>query len=571
MANILLLDSDETALRAMQGILARGHHRFAHVATPNAAWDFVRHNIRVDLVFVELKLTEGDGMAFIERVKADPLLALLPVVIYTAHGSRETVRHGLELHVQNFLLKPYHDDVIFAEIAKATANPWYHQHFEEERSFCKMLGYEPEILHQAIESVRTAILAARPALNQAIELRKIHPTDEDLTLLATQAEAVGAWGVVDILKNLAANAQTSDWPEFTKGLAALDLADRLLFYRVNPTLTPPDFLTPDEKTSETDARERAVWFDAPAQNRCPVISPERLQRELEALPGCPVIDSAAASFQMMATGHPSCLNPLMDLVDKDPGLAVQMLIAANQARHSTDLEANAIEDPRLAIGLLGEMRLVSQARALVTASQRMVSRSPAYSWQQFWMFQMGTARLARYTCKALELPDLAAPAYTAGLVHDLGKLLLLHLHPFGLQAIFEHARDHHVRLGDAERLFLGCSTHELAAHFAEHKGLPKRFVNVLRWIREPGKATEDRVLVAVVSLARRLVRHNHVGSSGNKPIDEALPLQDTEEWHLLRESTFPSFDLRKFEQQVHTECRELKLELNGRMAQYAVA
>lgn len=572
MANLLLLDPDETAHRALSGILTRGRHRFAIVGTVAAAWDFIRQNVRVDLVFVELKLKEGPGgLAFIERLKADPLLHLVPVVIYTGHGDRDSVKRGLELHVQNFLLKPYHDDVIFSEIAKATANPWYNQHFEEERSFCKMMGYDPETLHKALEALRTALEVARPALQQALELKKTHPTDEHLTLLATQAEAAGAWGIVECLHTLAANAQTNDWNEFAKVLPALEFADRLLFNCINPNIVPQGFLSPEEQTSEGDSRDRALWFDAPAENRCPVISWPQLQSQLEALPGCPVIDSAAASFQMIANGHPSCLNPLMDLVDKDPGLAAQMLIAANKAKRTDALDGSAIEDPRLAIGVLGEVRLASQARSLVTASQRKLSCSPTYSWQQFWMFQIGTARMARYACKALDLPDLAAPAYTAGMLHDLGKLLLLHLHPYGLQAIFEHAREHHIRLGDAERLFLGCSTHEIAVHFSEKQGLPKRFINVMRWIREPKQATEDQELVAVVSLARRLCRHNRVGSSGNKPIDEALPLQDTEEWSLLRNSTFLSFDLRKFEQQVHTECRELKLELNGRMTQYAVA
>lgn len=570
MANILLLDPDETAHRAMHGILTRGQHRFATVDSAKAAWEFIRDNVRVDLVFVELALTEGNGLGFIEQLKADPLLSLLPAVIYTGHGNRDSVKRGLELHVQNFLLKPYHDDVIFAEIAKATANPWYNQHFEEERSFCKMMGYEPDTLHQALEALRTALLEARPALRQAAELKMTHPTGEQLTLLATQAEAVGAWGIVECLKLLAAHAQTGEWKEFSRCLDTLEFADRLLFHCINPSIVPQSFLSPEEKAGENDAQERAVWFNAPTENRCPVISWAQLQRELESLPGCPVIDSSAASFQMMATGHPSCLNPLMDLVDKDPGLATQMLISANKAKQANDTDG-MIEDPRLAVGLLGEMRLAAQARALVTASQRMLSRSPAFSWQQFWMFQMGTARMARYACKALELPDLAATAYTAGLLHDLGKLLLLHLHPFGLQAILEHARENHVRLGDAERLFLGCSTHEIAVHFAETQGLPRRYTNVMRWIREPLHATEDQDLVAVVSLARRLCRHNRVGSSGNKPIEEALALQDTEEWSLLRNVTFPSFDLKKFEQQVHTECRELKLELNGRLASYAVA
>ena len=85
------------------------------------------------------------------------------------------------------------------------------------------------------------------------------------------------------------------------------------------------------------------------------------------------------------------------------------------------------------------------------------------------------------------------------------------------------------------------------------------------------KATEDMDLIAVVSLSRDLCRHNHVGFCGDTPLNQAIPLEETPEWRVLRNSVFPSFDLKKFESQVHAECRQLKNELHGRMTRYAVA
>ena len=37
------------------------------------------------------------------------------------------------------------------------ASPWRSLTFEEERSFCKMMGYEPDSLHKALETLRDAI------------------------------------------------------------------------------------------------------------------------------------------------------------------------------------------------------------------------------------------------------------------------------------------------------------------------------------------------------------------------------------------------------------------------------
>ena len=157
------------------------------------------------------------------------------------------------------------------------------------------------------------------------------------------------------------------------------------------------------------------------------------------------------------------------------------------------------------------------------------------------------------------------------MLHDLGKLLLIRLHPFAFQAIQDYALQHGMRLAAAEKLFLGTTTHEMAAYFAEKQGLPKSFANVMRWMDSPEDATEDAELVAIVSLARDLCRHNHVGFCGDTPKDEAVPLEDTPEWRVLRGRVFLNFDLKKFEAQVHAECRQLKRELQGKLTNYAVA
>jgi hypothetical protein len=85
----------------------------------------------------------------------------------------------------------------------------------------------------------------------------------------------------------------------------------------------------------------------------------------------------------------------------------------------------------------------------------------------------------------------------------------------------------------------------------------------MRWIDEPGAATDDKHLVAIISLARSLCRQNRVGESGNPSLDAIQPLEDTAEWAILREGLYPSFDLAKFEQQVHAYCVQLRTEFAG--------
>lgn len=565
MAHILLVDPADVAKKAMRGVLARGNHRLAAVATVAEAWDFIRRNVAVDMVFLELKLEGENGLALVENLRANSFLKLMPVVVYTSTADRAAVKKAMEIKVQNFLIKPYVDHHILTEVSKVVANPWRNQHFEEEKSFCTMMGYTVAGLHRSLEELKTALVVAAPALLELAGVRKVSAISAKLTELASLAEAAGAWGVVEMLGNLRETAEKESWEAFTEGLASLDYAQRLIVTHLNPGLVPDDFITPEERNEAEAAKLRAHWFDAPLEGRCPVMEWPQMMQELDALSGCPVIDSVAASFQMSATGHPSSLAPLMDLAEEDPGLSAHLLVAANKGRRTDDFDHEPIENPRLCIGLLGEIKLAAMASGIVTADAQMMEVQGC-SWTKFWMFQVGVARMAQYTCRYLEFNSLEPRAYAAGLLHDLGKLLLLHLHPIGFQAVVDYARRENVALSAAEQKFLGCTTRDMAAHFAEKHGLLPSYANVMRWVDDPAQATEDAVLVASVSLAHDLCRRNHMGWSGDAEGGPIVPMADTAAWQVLRERVFPSFNLEKFEAEAHAQCRELKLELHGQFA-----
>lgn len=565
MANILLVDPADIARKAMKGVLARGGHRFAAVATVADAWEFIQRNLRVDLIFLELKWDGEDGLTLVQRLRGDPCLKTLPVVIYTAAGDRDAVRRAMALKVQNFLVKPYADGAILGEVAKVVADPWIDRQFEEEKSFCKMMGYTPEALRKMLDELRRALETAPATLLDFASRQHVSGAVGCIDALATQAEACGAWGVVELLGELRNQAAQGSWSAVQEAGVNLGFAARVIGAHLDRGIVPEGFITDEERDAAAEAARRAVWFNAPAEGRCPVVQWPQLAKELDGLSGCPVIDSVAAAFQMAATGHPSSLAPLMDLAEKDPGLSAHLLVAANRMRRHDDIDPEPVENARICVSLLGEIKLAAMASGLIAADTRMMHLPPC-TWTNHWMFQMGVARMARYTCRYLEFNSLESRAYAAGLLHDIGKMLLVYLHPYGFQAVLECARAENLPLAEAERKFLGCTTREMAAYFAEKHGLLPSYVHVMRWVETPEEAKEEPVLVASVALARDLCRQNRLGWSGDMTRIDSRPLADTPAWRILSRSIFPSFNLEKFEAEAHAECREIKRELQGKVA-----
>jgi len=286
-----------------------------------------------------------------------------------------------------------------------------------------------------------------------------------------------------------------------------------------------------------------------------------MERAIDALPGCPVIDTVAAGFQMAADGSESRLNQVMDLAEQDPGLTAQVLVAANRLKEE---EGTVVEDPRIAVGLLGELHLHSLARAMPIVEERCMYLPPI-TWPHFWMFQIAVARLAMFTARYLEFRGMAASAYAAGLMHDLGKLLLLRIHPHAFKAMIGYSRRTSASLSLAEERYIGCTTREMADRFAVRVGLPRVCASAIRWVEKPEEATEDEEVVAIVSLARHVCMVHHIGTSGDTPKDSAVPVIETAAWRVLQPRVFPSFSLQKYERDSYAFCVQLRQELMGRV------
>ncbi len=77
-----------------------------------AAVDFLRRDgehaaaPRPDLVLLDLNLPRLDGREVLARIKSDPSLRAIPVVVLSTSKSVEDVRSSYELHANAFVTKP---------------------------------------------------------------------------------------------------------------------------------------------------------------------------------------------------------------------------------------------------------------------------------------------------------------------------------------------------------------------------------------------------------------------------------------------------------------------------------
>ena len=568
MANILLADPDPIARAAMSGFLAMGNHRCAAVSSCEDALKFIAQNLKIDLIITELKLSTSPGLELLRRLKSDFVMRDIPVLVYANKGDREDVRQAFTFNVLNVLYKPYDEEALFQEIEKVLHRPWYEEGFEEvdlddhpenktQSDVQRELNQKLEAFSSRVAKIRAQLATRIEPFNEETRLDEIKVLIEELGRYKKEAEAAGAYRIHDCLEQLITKARSKSWSDFKYSLEYLDWGGRLIYFHLHPDALPEGFLGDEDPDAILENRNRMFWAGALRQGNFPVLSARDLQRELKMLSGCPVARTSAAAFQMSATGSVASLHPLMDLAEGDPGLCLQVLISANQLKKSkTEGAFTFLEDPRLAIGFLGEVRLTSIARSLLRANEKWMDALPETRWREFLKFQKATAAIARFACDQMELSNLGPVAFLGGIVHDIGKLLLLRLHPAGFQAVLKHASEKGLSVTDSERLLLGTTTREMAAAFVGDLLIPPRFINVVRFWNNPEAAPADLELVAVVSLAHHLCEENRVGFGGDFPPKNPIPLDKTPAWRILSTRVFPSFSLSKFQALAKAKCAE---------------
>lgn len=232
--------------------------------------------------------------------------------------------------------------------------------------------------------------------------------------------------------------------------------------------------------------------------------------ELNALLGQPVAlpslpRTVALLMNELAQREPS-LRRLNLLFGSDPVLAARLLELANAPVHQLTRQVAGISEALVLLGSAPLQTLVSSA-TLGTAARAV----PGINLQQFWRYSLHTAKLARSLAGVVFQNPTAA--YTAGLLHGLGELLIHLGNPQKAQSMNTLVLPLDMRRGKIEQRILGYSYSHVSAALAQRWLLPQVVVDALQYQAAPFENTAYEPLAGVIHLAAWRVRGREAGLS----------------------------------------------------------
>ena len=232
--------------------------------------------------------------------------------------------------------------------------------------------------------------------------------------------------------------------------------------------------------------------------------------ELNALLGQPVAlpslpRTVALLMNELAQREPS-LRRLNLLFGSDPVLAARLLELANAPAHQLTRQVAGISEALVLLGSAPLQTLVSSA-TLGTAARAV----QGINLQQFWRYSLHTAKLARSLAGVVFQNPTAA--YTAGLLHGLGELLIHLGNPQKAQSMNTLVLPLDMRRGKIEQRILGYSYSHVSAALAQRWLLPQVVVDALQYQAAPFENTAYEPLAGVIHLAAWRVRGREAGPS----------------------------------------------------------
>jgi len=118
---VLVVDDDEAGRYLLESLFTAHGYEVVSAVDGIDALDKARQAVP-DLIVTDVLMPRMDGYKFCVRLKNDPDLQSVPVLVYTASfGDPADQRFALSLGVNSFLLKPQDPDTLVAEVARLLA------------------------------------------------------------------------------------------------------------------------------------------------------------------------------------------------------------------------------------------------------------------------------------------------------------------------------------------------------------------------------------------------------------------------------------------------------------------
>lgn len=208
---------------------------------------------------------------------------------------------------------------------------------------------------------------------------------------------------------------------------------------------------------------------------------------------------------------------IVRIISMDETLATRMLRVANSAFYGFSQGVKTISQ---AVLLLGFQGVRSLALSVSVLDMRMGMDLKGLKRVDLWRHSLAVATASRDMAEYLHVSEMEE-AFLGGLLHDIGKIVIMEVFPEKYEEVLTEARNRMVPLFELEKKEFGIDHAEVGAALGAHWKIPHLFCEIVSThYAIDGELQKTDKITFLVQVADGLAKMAQVGSDG----DEVIPV-----------------------------------------------
>lgn len=259
----------------------------------------------------------------------------------------------------------------------------------------------------------------------------------------------------------------------------------------------------------------------------------------------PVLSQSASAVLKLVDSTDAGPREIEAAIAKDPAITAKVLKAANSAYYG------GVKVPTVgrAVQFLG----MNSVRSLVVgiAFQQMAAgkaEAPGFNKLEFWRHSLAVATAARILGR-IRLPELAEELYCAGVMHDVGMLVLDRFMPIEFQSALQMSQRTRRPLYESENTAYKFDHAAVGALLADHWHLTKLIKGAIQYHHNPLKDEEcfetTKIIAAADAIAHKCGFQNSVDGCAHDLANDVCAITGLSEDHMDKVMTLVTTEVEQ--------------------------
>lgn len=235
---------------------------------------------------------------------------------------------------------------------------------------------------------------------------------------------------------------------------------------------------------------------------------------IEKINQCPKLASLKSineTLKSLLDSEDSFMGQIAEVIRLDPSLTTRVLDLVNSIFFGSkgDQRISGVEEASMFLGL-NRIKELLAATPVIEEIFKLGKNSEDFPWSDFWKHSIGTAILTREISSLADERYEQEEDYVAGLLHNLGILILAVTFPEQFNTIFKAKFDSTSDLLEEEENTTGWDHAKIGAYYLWNHHISEEVVDSIHWHNDPTQASVRPKLASAIQVADNLVKQLRV-------------------------------------------------------------